>query len=211
MKCYGGEKVRNKKITAIAKLNITIVFFIVTLCMFVTVAFAWFAINDDIKNPAFNMITVDKAFTMGDFKIIADGEDMSVNEFSGLLPGSVFKFELLINRKVEGDLRLKLEIKGLSGDSFIGKTDKLEHNMTELFCVAPLDANDVVVGEEVYFDTNVNGTLLLFSNVSLPSTEESVTLKFQIKFSADKVGMQQLSNAINRLKFNIGSMYVSLI
>lgn len=200
-----------RKLTPIVKLNIAIVFMVASICLFVTVAFAWFVINDDIKNPLMDMVTVDKAFTMGDFKVIADGEDLSVNEFSGLLPGSVFKFELLINRKVEGDLRLKLEIKGLSGDTFIGKVDKREHNMTELFCVAPLDAGDNLSGEEVYFDTNVNGTLLLFSNVYLPSAEESVTLKFRVRFSADKVGINQLSNEINRLKFNIGSMYVSLI
>lgn len=194
----------------VKKIVISIILLVVSAAILAGASYAWFAIIKENNMSWLDMLVVDKAFTMGDFKVIADGEDKSVNEFSGLLPGSTFRFELLAKRKVQGNINLRLEIKGIKGDEFLGR-DGVTYNMKELFCVAPLDSNDNIVGTEIYFnECDEDGTLLLFSSVSMPANVNELILVFRIRFSADNVGMGNLSNVINRKKFKIGAMYVSL-
>lgn len=194
----------------VKKIVISIILFVLAAAILAGASYAWFSIIRENNMSWLDMLVVDKAFTMGDFKVIADGEDKTENEFSGLLPGSTFRFELLVKRKVEGNINLRLEIKGITGEEFEGR-DGITYNMKELFCVAPLDSNDNVVGNEIFFsECDKEGNLLLFSSVSMPEGINELILVFRIRFSAEKVGMENLSNVINRKKFKIGAMYVSL-
>lgn len=194
----------------VKKIVISIILFVLAAAILAGASYAWFSIIRENNMSWLDMLVVDKAFTMGDFKVIADGEDKTENEFSGLLPGSTFRFELLVKRKVEGNINLRLEIKGITGEEFEGR-DGITYNMKELFCVAPLDNNDNVVGNEIFFsECDKEGNLLLFSSVSMPENINELILVFRIRFSSEKVGMENLSNVINRKKFKIGAMYVSL-
>lgn len=194
----------------VKKIVISIILFVLAAAILAGASYAWFSIIKENNTSWMDMLVVDKAFTMGDFKVIADGEDKTENEFSGLLPGSTFRFELLVKRKVEGNINLRLEIKGITGEEFEGR-DGITYNMKELFCVAPLDSNDNVVGNEIFFsECDKEGNLLLFSSVSMPEGINELILVFRIRFSSEKVGMENLSNVINRKKFKIGAMYVSL-
>lgn len=194
----------------VKKIVISIILFVLAAAILAGASYAWFSIIRENNMSWLDMLVVDKAFTMGDFKVIADGEDKTENEFSGLLPGSTFRFELLVKRKVEGNINLRLEIKGITGEEFEGR-DGITYNMKELFCVAPLDSNDNVVGNEIFFsECDKEGNLLLFSSVSMPEGINELILVFRIRFSSEKVGMENLSNVINRKKFKIGAMYVSL-
>lgn len=194
----------------VKKIVISIILFVLAAAILAGASYAWFSVIKENNTSWMDMLVVDKAFTMGDFKVIADGEDKTENEFSGLLPGSTFRFELLVKRKVEGNINLRLEIKGITGEEFEGRDGKT-YNMKELFCVAPLDSNDNVVGNEIFFsECDKEGNLLLFSSVSMPEGINELILVFRIRFSAEKVGMENLSNVINRKKFKIGAMYVSL-
>lgn len=194
----------------VKKIVISIILFVLSAAILAGASYAWFVIIKENNVSWMDMLVTDKAFTMGDFKVIADGEDKSENEFSGLLPGSTFRFELLVRRKIEGNINLKLEIQGITGEEFVGR-DGITYNMKELFCVAPLDSNDNIVGNEIYFsECDEGGKLMLFSSVSMPADIEEIILVFRIRFSSEKVGMENLSNVINRKKFKIGAMYVSL-
>lgn len=194
----------------VKKIVISIILFVLAAAILAGASYAWFVIIKENNMSWLDMLVVDKAFTMGDFKVIADGEDKTENEFSGLLPGSTFRFELLVKRKVNGNINLKLEIKGITGEEFEGRDGNI-YNMKELFCVAPLDSNDNIVGNEVFFsECDEDGNLLLFSSVSMPEGINELVLVFRIRFSSEKVGMENLSNVINRKKFKIGAMYVSL-
>lgn len=190
------------------RLLLAMIAFVLAIILTVSLCFAWIYINEKVQTGLDGMLVVARPFALGYIQISVDGSQIDINEFTGLMPGSKFDFEIKVERQAAGDLFLRVDFMAVTGDDFVG-SDKNTYNMTQLFCTTPLDAEQRPIGATKYFSEAVGDKLNLFESFSMPKEVDEVLIQFRIAFTNDKIPLKLLTPEISKKAFNIGNIYIS--